>query len=118
MATRETPRLVSLTPVKRGREKEFEAFIQDVIVPATRQHRPQLMGQWQALRPGEQLEDGTRAHVFLFYGDNIPVEDWDLESLFTTAFGEQEGNQRLQQWVDLLDGGQTIVFVGAAIPND
>ncbi len=115
MTTRQVPRLLSVTPVKSGREQEFEAFIREVIVPAVREHRPHLQGQWQVLRPEDDLHgDGTRAYVFFFYGD-APVDDWDVDTLFDTAFGEDEGNKRLQQWTDLLDGDQTNVYFASEV---
>ena len=117
MPARQTPRLLSVTPVKPGREQEFENFIRDVIVPAARENRPHLMGQWQTLRPESDLHgDGTRAYAFLFYGD-APVEDWDVDTLLTTAFGEDEGERRLRQWTELIDGDQTIVYVAGEIAS-
>lgn len=115
MSARETPRLLSLTPVKAGREDEFEAFLRDVIVPATQQHRPHLVGQWQTFRPEDDLHgDGTRAYVFAFYGD-APLDDWDVDTLLTAALGEEEGQRRVQEWVDLIDGGQTNVYVAGEV---
>jgi hypothetical protein len=115
MSTRETPRLLSVTPVKPGREEEFEAFIRDVIVPAARQHRPHLIGQWQTLRPENDLHgDGTRAYVFVFYGD-APLDDWDVDTLLSAALGEDEGQRRMQEWIDMIDGEQTNVYVAAEV---
>ena len=114
MTTRETPRLLSVTPVKSGREQEFEAFIRDVIVPAVSQHRPHLTGQWQSLRPEDDLHgDGTRAYAFLFYGD-APVDDWlppawaDVNDAMRAAFVPPRPKIR---WRDLLALIAVVVLV-------
>jgi hypothetical protein len=110
MTARESPRLLSLTRVKAGREQEFEDFIREVVVPAVREHRPHLTGQWQSLRPEpDQHGDGMSAYVFIFHG-NAPIEDWDLESLFTTAFSEEDAARRWHEWSELVDGDQIVVY--------
>ena len=54
--------------------------------------------------------DGSRGYVFVFYGD-APLDDWDVDTLLSTALGEEEGQRRMQEWVDLIDGEQTSVYV-------
>ena len=112
---RETPALIAVTPVKAGREAEFEAFVQDVIVPAVQQARPHLTGMWQTVRPAlDQPSDGPPAYVFLFYG-GAPISDWDLETLLPAAYGDEEGAERFREFVDFEDGQQTIYFLGGEV---
>ncbi len=104
----ETPRYLAPTPVKRGREEEFESFIRDVIVPAVRLARPDLADQWQALRPSnDQGHDETRSYVFVFYG-HAPIEDWDLDTLLPAALGQDEGTRRSKQFNEFVDGEQIL----------
>jgi hypothetical protein len=118
MTTREPPRLLSVTWVKNGREQDFEAFIRDAIVPAVRKERPHLIGQWQGYRPEDDLHgDGTRAYVFLFYGD-APLDDWDVDTLLTAALGEDEGQKRMQEWVSMIEGEQTNIYVADEIASN
>ena len=99
------PKFMAVTPVKPGREADFEAFVRDVIDPADQQARPHVSGTWRLLRPvGQPSEGAQAAYVFLFYGDTW--DDYDLEALFREAYGEDTGAQRIQQFVDLLAGEQ------------
>ncbi len=46
---------------------------------------------WQTLRPaGDQPEGATQAYFFVFFGE-ASLQDWDLEALFTDAYGPEEG---------------------------
>ena len=115
MTTGELPRVIVTTPIKAGREADFETFVRDVIVPASRQARPDLADQWQVLRPAtEQPSDAARAYVFFFYGDG-PLEDWDLSTLFTAAYGEDAADVRVQEFGDLIDGAQTSYVVDGQV---
>jgi hypothetical protein len=106
MPDERSPKFMAVTPVKLGREAEFEAFVRDVIVPAARQVRPHIIDTWRLLRPaGQPSEDGAQAaHVFLFYGDSW--DDYELENLFEAAYGEDTGRQRHQEFEDFLAGEQ------------
>jgi hypothetical protein len=109
MPEERTPKFMSVTPVKAGREAEFEAFVRDVIVPAAQQERPHIMGTWRLLRPVRQPSEGAQAaHVFLFYGDSW--DDYELEDMFIAAYGEDTGNQRHLEFVDLVAGGHQVDY--------
>lgn len=51
MPTRETPRLLAITPVKPGREEEFEAFVRDAIVPPSESIAPTGLGSGTRFDP-------------------------------------------------------------------
>ena len=100
-----TPKFMAVTPVKPGREAEFEAFVRAVIAPAVQRVRPHVSGTWRLLRPVGQPSEGAGAtHVFLFYSD--AWDDYELESLFKEAYGEDTGNQRNQEFENFLTGEQ------------
>jgi hypothetical protein len=117
MPERETPSFMAATPIKPGREADFESFVRAVIAPAAQQARPDLLGMVELLRPATQPPEGaTSAYMFVFYGD-APLDDWYLPAILTSVYGEEEGNRLHEQFHDfLVDGSQTIYCFADAMP--
>lgn len=84
------PTLIAINPVIAGRADDFEDWLRTVVVPAVREHRPELQGRWEVLRAADQ-EDGTVIFAFIFHGGN--AAEWPLEPLLNQALGA-EGAQR------------------------
>ena len=110
--SRESPRLVAATTVQAGREAEFEAFVRDVITPATVRVTPYLADMWQLVRPARNPPSDATAptYLFLFYGD-APYDAWDLGEILPAAYGEEDGRRHLGAFEDMVDGEQTIFAV-------
>ena len=107
MAARETPRYIALTPVKTDRRADFESFLREVVVPAVDEVRPDLRDMWEALRPAETADGGDENYALLFYGE-ASLQDWDLPTLLTAAYGEEDGARRFEEFVQLLSGDQLV----------
>jgi hypothetical protein len=84
------PTLVAINPVIAERADDFENWLRTIVVPAVREHRPELEGRWEVLRATDE-EDGTVIFTFIFRGGD--ASDWSLEPLLDQALGE-EGAQR------------------------
>jgi hypothetical protein len=106
MASREVPRFIAVTRVKADKQAEFESFIGEVINPAVEKVRPQLGSQWQALRPAG-ARNGEAVYCLLFHGD-ASLDDWDLGSLFSEAYGPEEGARRDQEFEAFMAGDQDV----------
>jgi hypothetical protein len=117
MADRETPRYIALTPVKADRRAEFESFVRDVIVPAVDKSRPDLRGLWEVLRPADTADGGDENYALLFYGD-AALQDWDLPTLLTAAYGEEEGPRRFEELLQLLSGDQLVGGFSGSLRTD
>jgi hypothetical protein len=117
MTTRnDTLRFIAVNRVKEGKEQEFETFLRDTVAPAVEQRRPHQTDMWEVLRPAQnQDSDGTAAYIFLFYGD-APLDDWELDRLFTEAYGDEEATRIGEQWSQLLDGEQDIHYLSGVLP--
>ena len=103
--TRDIPDCIAVTPVRAERQQDFERFVTDVIVPAGRKARPHLEGQWQLLRPHPEA-DGCD-YMFVFYG-GVPLDDWELDQMFTDAYGSEESTRLLAQFEELVSGEQQV----------
>jgi hypothetical protein len=109
-------RWIVLTPVKPDRRADFEAFVQEVIVPTIRQVRPEAMDLWQTLRPAPPEEDGPAVYAFVFFGDH-PVEYWYLRPVFDEAYGGEEAARLDEQLDEMLAGEQQVLsFSGEVTP--
>jgi hypothetical protein len=99
--------------VQAGREAEFEAFVRDVIAPAAERVKPHLADMWQLVRPAKDRPSDATAptYLFLFYGEDVPYEDWNLSGLLPSAYGKEEGEQRLQEFDHFIGGEQTVYAV-------
>lgn len=85
------PTLIAINAVIAERADDFEDWLRIVVVPAVREHRPELQGRWEALRATGQ-ENGTVTFVFIFHGGD--ASQWNLEALPNQALGV-EGAQRV-----------------------
>jgi hypothetical protein len=110
-----SPRYVLATPVKAGRDDDFETFMREVVVPADARARPHLVGKWQLLRPAADRPEGcTRAWLMFFQGP-ADLDDWNLEPLFDEAYGVDASREHMQYFEDMVDGEQTVYALGGEI---
>ena len=72
------------------RADDFEDWLRIIVVPAVREHQPELEGRWEVLRATNE-EDGTVIFTFIFRGGD--PSEWHLEPLLDRALGA-EGAQR------------------------
>ena len=107
---------IAITPVKPDRQEDFERFIRDVIVPAVRDRRPDLVGSWQTLRPAD-TEGGSANYAFVFYGD-FTADDWDLEPVFESAYGAEQGQRYIEQFAEMLVSDQQMISFSGDIPSE
>lgn len=84
------PTLTAINPVIAERVDDFEDWLRTIVVPAVKEHRPDLEGRWEVLRAAGQ-EDGTVIFVFIFRGGD--AAEWSLEPLLEQALGS-EGARR------------------------
>jgi len=59
--------MIAINPVLADRADDVEDWLRAVLVPATRDHRPELLDRWEVLRAAKE-EDGQVIFAFLFYG--------------------------------------------------
>ena len=92
---------VVLNPIDATRAREFEEFMADVVLPAARAQRPELVGRMRMLKADTERQDAAViTYVFLFDGGSL-TDEWDLESLLVDHYGQAEGARLLQQWLAL-----------------
>ena len=94
---------IFLNPVPKERAADFEEFIRTVLLPASREHRPQWEGRSEDLRAMEE-EDGVITFAFILRGG--AREDWDLAPLFVQAYGAEEGKRLLTRLEEMVPTGQ------------
>jgi hypothetical protein len=99
--------LIAINAVLVDRSDEFENWIRTVVVPAMRDQRPDLDGQWQVLR-GTESDDGTVTYAFVCEG-GVP-DDWDLRPLLENALGSEGADRELEQFAGMLRGEQQAWF--------
>jgi hypothetical protein len=89
-----------LNPVAADRAQDFERFLVDVVEPAIRAQRPDLMGRWRILKPTlpETSDDGVLTYAFLFDGGDMD-EDWELATLLPQQYGEDEAQRLIRDWL-------------------
>ena len=94
---------VFFAPVADGREEDFERLVRDVVEPAVTAQRPDLVRRWQCLRtPKRASADGeVVTYAFVFDGGDLQ-EDWDLEELLRSHYGQEEAALLLEAWVGML----------------
>ena len=85
---------IALNPVRADRADDFEAWLRSVVVPAAREHQPELEGRWRVLR-GTDVEDGVVVFAFLFDGGTD--EDWQLRPLLEKALGPEGADRALTE---------------------
>jgi hypothetical protein len=116
MPTTEVPRFIAITPVKADRQTDFESFVSNVVVPAVRTARPELDGLWSVLRPVGTMTDGVAAYAFLFHGEP-GLDDWELSTLLTEAYGDVDGPRRLAELEELLAAEQEVHEFSGLLPR-
>lgn len=115
MKTTDSPRYVVATPVKAGRDSDFERFMREVVVPAEVRARPHQVGHWRLLRPAsEQPEGVTRAWLITFYGP-LTLDDWDLQPLLDEAYGADASLEHMKYFEDMVDGEQTVYAIDGEV---
>lgn len=70
--------MIAINPVLADRAGDFEDWLRTVLVPATRDYRPELRDRWEVLRAAKE-EDGQVIFTFLFYGGE--AAEWQMESI-------------------------------------
>ena len=89
---------IYLNHIRTDRADEWETFNRSVIMPVVTSQRPELSDKVRLLLADGQ-EDGETLFAFVFDGGGI--DDYDLEPMFAAEYGEQEGRQLLQEWLDM-----------------
>ncbi len=85
--------LIAINPVIADRAGEFEDWLRTVLVPATRDHRPELLDRWEVLRAAKE-EDGQVNFTFLFYGGE--AAEWQMEPILAQALGAGGARRALE----------------------
>ena len=99
--------MIAINSVPVDRADEFEEWLRSLVVPAMKDQRPDLDGQWRVLRATE-ADDG--AVVFAFVCEGGTPDDWDLRPLLETALGTAGADRALEQFADMLRGDQEAWF--------
>jgi hypothetical protein len=86
------PTLIAINPVIAERAGDFEDWLRTIVVPAVREHRPELQGRWEVLRATEE-EDGTVIFTFILRGGD--ASDWNLEPLLDQALGAEGAHRAM-----------------------
>jgi hypothetical protein len=94
---------IYINPIKTDRADDWESFTRSVIGPVIAKQRPEFLDRVRLLRADGQ-EDGATLFAFVFEGGDI--NDYDLEPVFATEYGEEQGRQRLQEWQDMFASEQ------------
>ena len=95
--------MIAINAVPADRVDEFEEWLRTVIVPATRDQRPDLDGRWRVLRATEADDDVV---VFAFVFDGGTPEDWDMRPYLEKALGPAEADRALERFEGMLRGEQ------------
>ena len=95
--------MIAINPVLADRAGDFEDWLRTVLVPATRDHRPELLDRWQVLRAAKE-EDGQVIFTFLFYGGE-PAE-WQMEPILAQALGAEGAQRALENMLAMMKGLQ------------
>jgi hypothetical protein len=99
--------MIAINTVPADRVDEFEDWLRTVIVPATRDQRPDLDGRWRVLRATEADGDSV---VFAFVCEGGAPEDWDMYPYLEKALGAAEADRALERFGGLLRGEQQSWF--------
>ncbi len=94
---------IFVNPVFADRAEDFESWLRSEVVPAVRNHRPDLDGRWQVLRAAEE-DEGTVVFAFVLRGGH--ESDWDLARLLERALGPAGAERALQAMSEMLKAPQ------------
>jgi hypothetical protein len=95
--------LIAINAVLAERVDEFEEWLRTVVVPATRNLRPDLDDRWKVLRATE-ADDGTVVFAFVYEGG--APEDWELRPYLENALGSAGADRELHRFESMLRGDQ------------
>ncbi len=95
--------IIAINPVIADRAGDFENWLRTVLVPATRDHRPELLDRWEVLRAGKE-EDGHVVFTFLFYGGE--AAEWQMEPILAQALGAEGARRALENMAAMMKGPQ------------
>ena len=91
--------MIAINPVLADRADDFEDWLRTVLVPATRDHRPELLDRWEVLRAAKE-EDGQVIFTFLFYGGE--AAEWQMEPILTQALGAEGARRALENMLAMM----------------
>jgi hypothetical protein len=97
------PTMIAINPVIAERADDFEDWLRTVVVPASREHRPEQEGRWELLR-GAGQQDGTVIFAFIFRGGD--ASEWNLEPLLEQALGAAGAQRALADYTAMMKGEQ------------
>lgn len=95
--------MIAINPVLADRAGDFEDWLRTVLVPATRDHRPELLDRWEVLRAAKE-EDGRVIFTFLFYGGE--AAEWQMEPILAQALGAEGARRALENMLAMMKGLQ------------
>jgi len=95
--------MIAINPVLAERAGDFEDWLRTVLVPATREHRPELLDRWEVLRAAKE-EDSQVIFTFLFYGDQ--AAEWQMEPILAQALGAEGARRALENMLAMMKGLQ------------
>jgi hypothetical protein len=95
--------MIAINPVMADRADDFEDWLRTVLVPATRDHRPELLDRWEVLRAAKE-EDGQVIFTFVFYGGE--AAEWQMEPILAQALGEEGTRRALENMLAMMKGLQ------------
>ena len=97
------PSMIAINPVMADRADDFEDWLRTVLVPATRDHRPELLDRWEVLRAAKE-EDGQVIFTFLFYGGE--AAEWQMEPILAQALGAEGARRAMENMLAMMKGPQ------------
>jgi hypothetical protein len=77
--------------------------LRTVLVPATRDHRPELLDRWEVLRAAKE-EDGQVIFTFLFFVGH--AAEWQMEPILAQALGAEGARRALENMLAMMKGLQ------------
>lgn len=95
--------MIAINPVIANRAGDFEDWLRTVLVPAARDHRPELVDRWEVLRATKE-EDGVVIFTFLFYGGE--ASEWEMEPVLASALGAEDARRALEDMSKMMKGEQ------------
>jgi len=95
--------MIAINPVLADRADDFEDWLRTVLVPATREYRPELLDRWKVLRAAKE-EDGQVVFTCLFYGGQ--AAGWQMEPILAQALGADGARRALENMLTMMKGLQ------------
>ncbi|MBA2531489.1 MAG: hypothetical protein H0V23_05195 [Nocardioidaceae bacterium] len=103
MSPSDKPLHIVLNAVRTDKADDWEEFTRSELVPLVKKQRPELLERVRLLR---STESGDEVTMFAFLFEGGDLDDYDLKPLFAAEFGEDEGQNRLQPWIDMFTKDQ------------